>query len=376
VAGIYLHVPFCKQACHYCDFHFSTNQTLRTTLVEAMAKELLLQKKYLENESIETIYFGGGTPSLLNAAEFDLLFSTIHRNFSVNPMAEITIEANPDDLDEKKLEMLRQTGLNRLSIGIQSFHDSILMYLNRAHTSASAKKCVTIARSAGFNNISIDLIYAIPSETIQMWEEDIVQALALKPEHLSCYSLTIEQKTTFGKWARQGTLKIVDDEVAAQHLEVLIEKLVQVGYEHYEISNFSKPGFQSRHNSSYWKQAKYLGIGPSAHSYNGLSRQYTLSNNHRYIQSLEKGEVPFEKEILTQADHVNEFILTSLRTSWGCDASRLRSLYGYDLIASQEDYIRRLVTENLALCANNVITLTKKGKLLADKIASDLFITP
>jgi oxygen-independent coproporphyrinogen III oxidase len=374
VAGIYLHIPFCKQACHYCDFHFSTNQGQRTSLIMAMVKEMAIQKKYLQGEAIHTLYFGGGTPSLLFEQEFELLFSGLHKNFTLDVDAEITVEANPDDLDEPKLKMLRQLSINRLSIGIQSFHDSILTYLNRAHTSASAKQCVSAARDAGFSNISIDLIYAIPNQTLAMWKQDIAQALALKPEHISCYSLTIEQKTAFGKWAKRGKLKIVDDEVAAEHLEILMEQLEHAGYEHYEISNFAKPEFQSQHNSSYWKQAKYLGIGPSAHSYNGVSRQYTVSNNQQYLQSLEKGEVPLEKEVLTRADHINEFILTSLRTSWGCNTSQLQALYSYDLLTDQETYIEQLLKQDQATIFNKHLILTKKGKLLADKIASDLFI--
>jgi oxygen-independent coproporphyrinogen III oxidase len=336
---------------------------------------LALQKNYLEGEAIETIYFGGGTPSLLNAAELNLLFSSLYQNFPINPSAEITLEANPDDLDEVKLEMLKQIGVNRLSIGVQSFHDSILHYLNRAHTSASAIDCIAKARDKGFGNISIDLIYAIPNETIEQWEEDIAQTLAFAPEHISCYSLIIEPKTTFGKWAQQKKLTAVNDEVAAHHLEIVMKKLEQAGYEHYETSNFSKPGFQSRHNSNYWKQAKYLGIGPSAHSYNGISRQFTIPNNYRYLQSLEKEIIAFEKEMLSRTDLINEFILTSLRTSWGCDTSRLHSLYNYDLLGDQHIYIRKLVTEKLAVSLNNTIILTKKGKMLADKIALDLFVS-
>jgi oxygen-independent coproporphyrinogen III oxidase len=374
VAGIYLHIPFCKQACHYCDFHFSTNQRQRTSLIMAMVKEIELQKNYLQGEVIHTLYFGGGTPSLLSEHEFLLLFSALHKNFTIDANAEITVEGNPDDLDELKLRMLRQLGVNRLSIGIQSFHDAMLTYLNRAHTGVSARQCVLAARAVGFSNISIDLIYAIPNETLAVWEEDIAQALSLNPEHVSCYSLTIEPKTAFGKWEQQGRLKAVDDEVAAEHLEILMEQLEHAGYEHYEISNFAKPGFQSQHNSSYWKQAQYLGIGPSAHSYNGVSRQYTVSNNQQYLQSLEKGEVPFEKEVLTRADQINEFILTSLRTSWGCNTSELHSLYAYDLLVERELYIQKMLSENQAVLLNKHLILTKKGKLLADKIASDLFV--
>lgn len=341
-----------------------------------MVQEIELQQHYLEGEQIETIYFGGGTPSLLTQAEVEELMTAIRTRFVVTKQAEITLEANPDDLSKEKLAALKKSGVNRLSIGIQTFHDTLLTSLNRAHSSEDAMRCVSNSREAGFNNISIDLMYALPAETMEMWKEDIERALALDPEHISCYSLTIEPKTAFGKWTKQGKLKAPEDEVAAQHLELLMDVLEKAGYEHYEVSNFAKPGFYSRHNSSYWKGAHYLGIGPSAHSYNGISRHYTVANNHHYLKAMASGAVPFEKEILSKADKINEYLLTTLRTSWGCDSEKLLAATGYDLLTEQATYVQQLVDLQYALVEERKITLTRRGKLLADKIASDLFVLP
>lgn len=345
-------------------------------MVKAMVQEIGLQYHYLEGEQIETIYFGGGTPSLLSAEELNQLMNSVRAHFQVAAEPEVTLEANPDDLTKEKLTELRTAGVNRLSIGIQSFHNSLLTFLNRAHTAEAALTCMHRAREAGFNNISIDLIYAIPGETDDLWKQDIAQALALAPEHISCYSLTIEPKTVFGKWSQQGRLQVTTDEVAAHHLEILIEALEQAGYEQYEVSNFAKPGAYSRHNSSYWKGAHYLGIGPSAHSYNGPSRHYTVSNNHQYLKAMAGGVVPLEKEILSTADKINEYLLTTLRTSWGCDSEVLRITTGYDVLNEQKEYLQQLVSLQYARIEEKKITLTKKGMLLADKIASDLFVLP
>lgn len=376
MAGIYLHIPFCKQACYYCDFHFSTNLTTKRELVEAIARELELQKSYVNNETINTIYFGGGTPSLLSNEELEFLFDTIHKNFSVDAAAEITLEANPDDLSLQRLKQLRDQGINRLSIGIQSFDDNVLQFLNRAHNSQSAVACVEEARSAGFQNISIDLIYAIPGQNDGAWKENIVQAIRLSPEHISSYSLTIEDKTVFGRWAATGKLKVTEDDVAAAQLEILVTLLEDAGFEQYEVSNFARPGFESKHNSSYWKQERYLGVGPSAHSYNESSRQYNISNNAAYIRSMQQNIIPFTFERLTREDKINDFLLTTLRTKWGTDLKKLQQLYQYDLFADHEQYIKSLCEQKFALLQNDTLLLTKSGKLLADKIASDLFMLP
>ncbi len=374
MAGIYIHIPFCKQACHYCDFHFSTQQDRRPALIEAIAKEIVLQKNYLEGEAIQTIYFGGGTPSLLNTNELHKLLDSIRSTQKVIDNPEITLEANPDDLTPSKLKEFSALGINRLSIGIQSFHSDLLKLLNRNHDGATALRSFQYAREAGFKNISIDLIYAIPTESDSLWMEDIRQALILQPDHISCYALTIEEKTVFGRWSITGKLKTTDDETAARHLELLMNELEQAGYEHYEISNFARPGFYSKHNSNYWRQEHYLGVGPSAHSYNGKSRQYTISNNNLYTDALRQDKILFEKEILTHANKINEYILTTLRTSWGTDLKKMKLDFGYDLMRENTDYLSRVFKNDFAVLEKDVLRLTRKGKLLADKISSDLFI--
>jgi oxygen-independent coproporphyrinogen-3 oxidase len=374
MAGIYIHIPFCKQACYYCDFHFSTNQTLRAEMVMAIAREIGIQKDYLGHEPVNTIYFGGGTPSVLSPDEIHGLLQTIHDLHPVAPDAEITLEANPDDLTEEYLQQIRQAGVNRLSIGIQTFHDDLLRYMNRAHDRTTALKTFEAARQAGFANISLDLIYSIPGQDENRWKEDIEQALLLEPQHISCYSLTIEPQTVFGKWANAGKIKSIPDDLAAHQFEILMDRLQQVGYEHYEISNFSLPGFYSRHNSSYWRQENYLGVGPSAHSFNQVSRQFNVRNNHRYLKIIAEGNIPAEKEVLTIENKINEFILTTLRTQWGTDLKTLKRKYGHDLADQNSVYLQELIQQKLTVVENEVITLTRSGKLLADKIASDLFI--
>lgn len=374
MAGIYIHIPFCKQACHYCDFHFSTNTSHREELIRCMAQEVILQRNYLQGETIQTIYFGGGTPSILSAAELQLLLEPIHKVFSIGDHTEITLEANPDDLNLIKLTELRDAGFNRLSIGIQSFQDSVLQFLNRAHDSSSAVRSIEDARKAGFQNLSVDLIYGIPNQSDAEWNKNIAKVISLNPEHISAYSLTIEDNTTFGKWATRGKLKAVDDEHVATQLEILIDALSVAGYEQYEVSNFSKPHFESRHNSSYWKQLKYLGIGPSAHSYNKITRQHNVRNNHHYIRSIQQGNIPFEVEILTRNDHVNEYLLTTLRTRWGSDLDKLKYELQYDINSVHQQLISELLDRKLAVIENNFLKLTKSGRMIADKICTDLFL--
>ncbi|MBT1702682.1 radical SAM family heme chaperone HemW [Chryseosolibacter indicus] len=373
MAGIYIHIPFCKQACHYCDFHFSTNTSMRNEMVRSIVQELKLQQQYLDNEPIETIYFGGGTPSLLSNEELFAILDVIYASYHISTQPEITLEANPDDLSKDKLTHLYQVGVNRLSVGVQSFNDEILKFLNRAHDGTTATESIKTARDIGFNNISIDLIYAIPGLDNNEWINNIMLAVALKPQHISSYSLTIEPKTAFGNWLAKGRLTAVEDDLAALHLEILVEQLANHGYEQYEVSNFALSGYYSRHNSSYWKQKKYLGVGPSAHSYNGITRQYNVSNNAFYIKSIKKDIVPFQLEQLSRADHINEYLLTTLRTSWGCSLDYLKSKFEYDLMNHHAPYLSNLLENKLAVLQNNHLTLTKSGKLLADKISSDLF---
>jgi oxygen-independent coproporphyrinogen-3 oxidase len=342
-------------------------------MVNALITELTLRKGYLGAGTIETIYFGGGTPSLLRPVELETILHTIHQHFRLVPSPEITLEANPDDLTPERLRHLRAAGINRLSIGIQSFHDAVLEFLHRAHTGTTAVAAVQDARQAGFDNISIDLIYAIPGQSTADWRNNIQRALDLQPEHISAYSLTIEKKTVFGHRAAQGSLHAVEDDLAAHQLELLIDMLNQAGYEHYEVSNFCKPGFYSRHNSSYWRQTGYLGVGPSAHSYDGTTRQYNISNNAIYLRNLAANQIPAEIEQLQREDHINEYILTTLRTSWGCDLERLHQLYQYDLDIEYPQYLETLYAQGLAAREGHQLKLTEKGRLLADKIASDLF---
>jgi len=373
MAGIYIHIPFCKQACHYCDFHFSTNVTKQRQLINAIGQELLAQQNYLGEEEISTIYFGGGTPSLLSSGEVIQVLNVLKDNYDVNPSTEITLEANPDDLTAEKLSDLKSVGINRLSIGIQSFDDTVLRFLNRAHNSDLAMRSFEYARKLGFDNISVDLMYAIPGQDLKAWEKNIDHLIALAPEHISTYSLTIEEKTVFGKWAAEKIINPRDNDDSATDLLLLIDKLEGAGYHHYEVSNFSKPGYISKHNSGYWKDEKYLGVGPSAHSYNGTERQYNVSNNHLYINSIEAGQIPATIEILTREDKINECLLTGLRTSWGTNLQTLLKNHQYDLLRIHSRYIQRLIDSNYALISDESLVLTKKGRLLADKIASDLF---
>jgi oxygen-independent coproporphyrinogen-3 oxidase len=374
MAGIYLHIPFCKQACYYCDFYFSTNQELRGEMTDAMIRELHIQKAYLRGENVTTIYFGGGTPSVLSEAEISNLLRSIRALFPVSFDAEITVEANPDDLTPEKLNAFAAAGINRLSIGIQSFHDSELRFMNRAHSGVDAIRSVNDARNAGFKNISIDLIYGMIDQSLEKWKATIATALHLAPEHISAYSLTIEEKTVFGKWAKQGKLKALSDDLSAEHLTVLIDSLERAGYEQYEVSNFARPGFISRHNSNYWKNEKYLGIGPSAHSFDLETRQFNIANNALYLGAIKAGKVPFQKEALTAEDRINDYILTGLRTKWGIDLKKLSLEFNDNLIDRCSPYIQHLMTAGLAERLEDTLILTRAGKMLADKIAVDLFL--
>lgn len=373
MAGIYIHIPFCKQACYYCDFHFSVNLEKQDQLVSAIRREVNIQKNYLGSEPVETIYFGGGTPSLLSGEQLDSIFESLKSNFTLAP-SEITLEANPDDLTREKLRAMKESGINRLSIGIQSFDDAVLKYLNRAHSADLAIRCVEDAYSVGFDNISIDLIYAIPGQSEDQWRSNMVKAIELRPQHVSSYSLTIEEGTVFGNRLAKGKLHPVTDDATAIQIELLADRLEREGYQHYEISNFSKPGFESRHNSNYWRNKKYLGLGPSAHSYNGTSRQFNVSNNTQYFKSISEDILPATIEILSDNDRINEYLLTSLRTSWGTDLRKLKHELNYDILAIHSHYVDTLLRNGLAVLNDQCIFLTRKGRLLADKIASELFV--
>ncbi|WP_375446252.1 radical SAM family heme chaperone HemW [uncultured Fibrella sp.] len=376
---LYLHIPFCKQACHYCDFHFSTNLRGKRQLVEAMAHEIDLRHTYLTTAAatteLQTIYFGGGTPSLLTESELACLFEAIHRHFTVAPTAEITLEANPDDLaDPAHLAMLRRY-VNRLSIGIQTFDEETLRWMNRAHNATEAETSVQRARNAGFDNLSIDLIYGISERT---WHTDLTKAIALDVPHLSAYNLTIEPDTAFGRWVTNGKLTPVDENLSAVQFTELTSALEEAGYVHYEISNFARQldstGHFARHNTAYWQRKPYLGIGPSAHSYNGVSRQHNAPNNARYINALADDQIPADYETLTRADQINEYLLTGLRTIWGCRISELNALLGTSFLDQQARELAQLSQTGWLQITDTALTLTKSGKLFADRVASDLFV--
>ncbi len=371
---LYIHIPFCKQACHYCDFHFSTNTASKRAIIEAIAREIVLRKSYLPTPQISTIYFGGGTPSLLTASELDLILEAVYTHFQVETNAEITLEANPDDLNREKLIQLRKAGINRLSIGIQSFYEPHLKFLNRAHNGAEAEHCVKFAQDAGIDNISIDLIYAIPHTDHGILEADIQKAFALNTFHISAYCLTIEPQTVFGNWVKKKKINPIDDEYAARQFEILISSLASNGYEQYEISNFARNQQYSRHNTSYWQQKPYLGVGPSAHSYNGTSRESNVSNNAKYLEALKTDLIPATVEILTAIDKTNEYLLTGLRTKWGVDQQILDILSSGIFSIWHQKTIANLAKQDLVSVHQHVLTLTETGKLFADKITGDLFI--
>lgn len=373
MAGIYLHIPFCKQACHYCDFHFSTNQHSKTDLLAALCKEIELQKNYLGGMPVQTVYFGGGTPSLLTADEVAGLLTALRRQVFIEPTAEITLEANPDDLDTHRLQGWRAAGITRLSIGIQSFQDDTLRFFRRAHTAAQALDGVRRVRAGGFDHISLDLIYGIPGKTVRDVAYDLEQALLLNPEHISAYALTIEPKTVFGKWAEKKHLFPAPDDAVAAQFEWVMKTLADSGYLHYEISSFCRPGFVSQHNSSYWRGARYLGLGPSAHSYNTHSRQHNLANNARYIKEISAGHVPCTVEILSAAEKINETIYTGLRTMWGCPLEIETEAGTFSLPVHRAPLIEQLIARGHGTTAGSHLLLTPAGKLLADQIAAHFF---
>ncbi|WP_460973161.1 radical SAM family heme chaperone HemW [Spirosoma migulaei] len=375
---LYIHIPFCKQACHYCDFHFSTSMGQKSALVDALCTEIRMQQSYLPTPVLETIYFGGGTPSLLTEAELAQIFEIIHTYFTVSPSAEITLEANPDDLSAEKLRMLRQY-VNRLSIGIQTFDEATLHWMNRAHTATEAENCVRLAREAGFENLSVDLIYGIPNRDQSRWQLDLQKIRALDVPHLSAYALTIEPDTAFGRWQQKGKLPPADEAIAAEQFEELTQALTQAGYAHYEISNFARSGQDqtvqyARHNTAYWQRKPYLGIGPSAHSYNGHSRQYNIANNVRYIADIRQGKLPAEVEELTIADQVNDYLLTGLRTQWGCSLTELNGLLRTDFENQQASDLAAMYASGWLIREGDRLRLTNAGKLFADRVAATLFV--
>lgn len=373
MAGIYLHIPFCKQACYYCNFHFSTTLRQKGAMVESILKELELRQDYLGGEAIQSIYFGGGTPSLLDIGELEQLFDKIHRLYRVEPDAEITLEANPDDLTPEKLRDLKNySPVNRLSIGIQSFADEDLRWMNRAHTSSHARACLDDALSMGFQDLTIDLIYGSPTTPDEVWAENLRLAFEYGIPHLSCYCLTVEEGTALGTFVRRGQQPPVDEERAARQFEMLMEGTAAHGYEHYEISNFALPGRYARHNTNYWRSASYLGLGPSAHSFDGSSRQWNVANNAQYIKALSEGMIPFEREVLTFVQQYNEYVMTSLRTMWGADLEKIRA-FGQEFLAHFERSSQQFLEAGTLIKFEDTFRLSPAGKLLADRVAMELF---
>ena len=373
MSGIYIHIPFCKQACHYCDFHFSTNLKKKDEMVLALAKEIEMRKNEFQDSIVETIYFGGGTPSILQIADLRFLIDEVYKNYKVVENPEITVEANPDDLTETRIIELSKNKVNRLSIGIQSFFEDDLQLMNRAHNVEEAKKCLEIATHY-FNNISIDLIYGVPEMSNEKWLQNIETALSFGVPHISSYALTVEPKTALHSFIQKGIIPQPDDEVAQEHFHILVDKLSENGFIHYELSNFGKENYFSKNNSSYWLGKKYIGIGPSAHSYDGKNRGWNMSNNSLYIKSIQENKLPIEIETLTKTDRYNEYIMTGLRTIWGVSFERIEQEFGKTYLDYLNQQAAKFIEDHLLFVDDNILRTTKKGKFLSDGIASDLFL--
>ncbi len=373
MAGIYIHIPFCKQACNYCNFYFSTSLEHKNELIEALLQEIEHRKDYLESKQIDTIYFGGGTPSLLSGDELEKIFDKILSTFDVHPLAEITLEANPDDLHKEKLKAFKQSPINRFSIGIQSFMDDDLQYMNRAHTSIEAIESIYRTQDAGFENISIDLIYGTPTLSNSNWNNNILKAINTQVPHISAYALTVEQHTKLDTLIRKKILAPVDEVKSSEQFIHMIELLETNAFEQYEISNFCKNEQISKHNSSYWKGIPYIGIGPSAHSFDGRSRSWNPSSNMKYVQGIRTKMDVRTTEVLTRHDVLNEQIMTGIRTKWGINLMMIENTYGKEVVEEMQYNLQENAQQSWYRIENNVLTLTKEGKLFADKIASDLF---
>ena len=381
MSGIYIHIPFCKQACHYCDFHFSTSIKKKDEMVLALAKEIAMRKSEFQDDAVETIYFGGGTPSILQIADIRLLIDEVYRNYKVVDNPEITLEANPDDLTpilsfrgtRNLFKEFKAIGVNRLSIGIQSFFEDDLKLMNRAHNSEEAKSCLEIATQY-FDNISIDLIYGMPNMSNEKWLHNIETALSYNIPHISSYALTVEPKTALHTFIQKGIIPQLDDEVAQEHFHLLVDKLEENGFIHYELSNFGKENYFSKNNSSYWLGKKYIGIGPSAHSYDGETRGWNVSNNALYLKSIQENKLPLETETLTKTDRYNEYVMTGLRTIWGISLDRIATEFGKTYLDYLNQQAAKYIEDHLLFIDDNILRTTKSGKFLSDGIASDLFL--
>lgn len=372
MAGIYVHIPFCKQQCSYCDFHFSTTfSDYRTEMIDAICKELSERKEYLEDQSVSTIYFGGGTPSILTKHELAQILETIHTNFEVvDP--EISMEANPDDISRTSLQEWKSLGVNRLSIGLQSFKQEDLKWMNRAHSVTEAENCVELARSFGFENLTVDLMYGLPGLTLDEWKNHVEKVIAMGVSHISAYCLTVEEKTALNNWVKKGKIIPASEDQQSDQFVLLLELLEKNGFYQYEISNFCLPGSESGHNSNYWKGAWYLGVGPSAHSFNGSTRSWNVANNRAYLKGIANETFDIELEQLSNVDQFNERILTGLRTVYGVPLDEIKALATPD--ENFERNCREFMDSKWMKVENNRLVLTKEGRLRADYIASELFL--
>ena len=372
--GIYIHIPFCRHKCNYCNFFSIASIKYKSDFIKVLLKEIELQINYLPNKKINTIYFGGGTPSMLSVDEINLILNKINQLFSIEKDAEITLEANPDDLIDRKIIELKNSAINRVSVGIQSFNDDDLHYLNRKHNSEQAKNSISQLKEFGFENISIDLIYGIPTLTEKKWEQNLEKFFALEIPHLSAYSLTVEKNTILDNLIRKGKAKNISENLSIEHFKYLLNRMDVNGFVHYEISNFSKPGCQSKHNSIYWSGGKYLGLGPSAHSFNGNARQWNVSNISKYIQSINNGIIPAEIEILNTNQKYNEYIMTSLRTIGGCKENVIKEQFGEKYLGYFLKTSKKHLQNRTLIVEDEKYILSQTGKLFADGISSDLFL--
>lgn len=373
MAGIYIHIPFCRQACHYCNFHFSTSLQRQSEMVAALCEEIRIRKDDLAGEPIETIYFGGGTPSLLKANELEQIMQTLQAFHSISSHPEITLEANPDDVNGERLSYWRALGVNRLSIGVQSLFDEDLRWMNRVHTAAEAERVINTARKASFEHFSVDLIYGIPTLTDQRWLQNLAWVVQEGVDHISCYALTVEPRTALHHKIAQKSLEDVDPEQQHRHFNLLLDFAEQHGYEQYEISNFARNGHRSKHNTSYWLGKHYLGIGPGAHSFNGKSRQWNVSNNIKYIDAIKNGVIQCETELLTTVQQLNEYIMTSLRTSEGCNIALVEERFGKKVATHLLASAKALEKNSVIDIKQESLVLTQAGKWYADGIAAKLF---
>ncbi|WP_367913159.1 radical SAM family heme chaperone HemW [Leadbetterella sp. DM7] len=376
---LYLHIPFCKQACHYCDFHFSTNLSYKQRMVEAIAKEIALKSDYLGEKKLETLYFGGGSPSILTNSELEKLFKAVSDVYTVDNLKEVTLEANPDDITQERLDFWYSLGINRISLGIQTFNEVFLKFMNRAHTSGEALKALELILNKGFETSSADLIYAKTGfhldekRQAEILRKDLEILSGFDLQHISAYNLTIEEDTVFGRWAAKEKLAAVSDDYAADQYRIVIEELGQLGFEQYEISNFARNKAYAVHNTSYWSGDEYLGVGPSAHSYDGDSRQWNVAHNHRYMQGIESGRPELERELLSPSEKVNDYLLTGLRTIWGVSLHKIFRIWP-DIPATFRDSLEKLKSQQLIVQEGDAITIPAEARILSDRVAAELFV--